>query len=195
MSGQVQFVNNWHQVWKLRDIYFWMNTMHFVWINLPVILTAAACNIMRSFWPSKQHVLVGRMCLGKSQCWYHLKYVHYISHIVTHNQIQYASRDLNLNTTQQCQYSEFQRHPDVNTHWVDTIGMSQSPSNACPACVCKHAHAYSRNTSCPPHSDPVCETNSGSTIREHYSDVKMGELASQINNLTIVYSTVYSGAD
>ena len=29
----------------------------------------------------------------------------------------------------------------------------------------------------------------------HYSDVIMGKLASKINSLTIVYSTVYSGAD
>ena len=29
----------------------------------------------------------------------------------------------------------------------------------------------------------------------HYSDVIMGAMASQITNLTIVYSTVYSGAD
>ena len=29
----------------------------------------------------------------------------------------------------------------------------------------------------------------------HYSDVKMGAMASQITSLTIVYSTVYSGAD
>ena len=29
----------------------------------------------------------------------------------------------------------------------------------------------------------------------HYSDVKMDALASQITTLTIVYSTVYSGAD
>ena len=29
----------------------------------------------------------------------------------------------------------------------------------------------------------------------HYGDVKMGMMASQITSLTIVYSTVYSGAD
>ena len=29
----------------------------------------------------------------------------------------------------------------------------------------------------------------------HYSGVIMGAMASQINSLTIVYSTVYSGAD
>ena len=31
--------------------------------------------------------------------------------------------------------------------------------------------------------------------REHYDDVKMGVIGSQITSLTIVYSTVYSGAD
>ena len=31
--------------------------------------------------------------------------------------------------------------------------------------------------------------------RPHYSDVVMGAMASQITSLTIVYSTVYSGAD
>ena len=31
--------------------------------------------------------------------------------------------------------------------------------------------------------------------RHHYSDVIMGAIASQITSLTIVYSTVYSGAD
>ena len=30
---------------------------------------------------------------------------------------------------------------------------------------------------------------------DHYSDVTMGAIASQITNLTIVYSTVYSGTD
>ena len=29
----------------------------------------------------------------------------------------------------------------------------------------------------------------------HYSDVRMGAIASQITSLTIVYSTIYSGAD
>ena len=29
----------------------------------------------------------------------------------------------------------------------------------------------------------------------HYDDVRMGAIASQITSLTIVYSTVYSGAD
>ena len=33
------------------------------------------------------------------------------------------------------------------------------------------------------------------TIDIHYNDVIMGEIASQITNLTIVYSTVYSDAD
>ena len=33
------------------------------------------------------------------------------------------------------------------------------------------------------------------TCYDHYDDVIMGEIASQINSLTIVYSAVYSGAD
>ena len=32
-------------------------------------------------------------------------------------------------------------------------------------------------------------------VRPNYSDIKMGAMASQITSLTIVYSTVYSGAD
>ena len=32
-------------------------------------------------------------------------------------------------------------------------------------------------------------------FRNHYGDVIMGTMASQITSLTIVYSTVYSGAD
>ena len=31
--------------------------------------------------------------------------------------------------------------------------------------------------------------------QDHYDDVKMGAIASQITSLTIVYSTVYSDAD
>ena len=34
-----------------------------------------------------------------------------------------------------------------------------------------------------------------SAVTTHYGDVKMGTMASQITSLTIVYSTVYSGAD
>ena len=37
---------------------------------------------------------------------------------------------------------------------------------------------------------PICHSNS-----THYSDVMMGAMASQITKLTIIYSTVYSGAD
>ena len=33
------------------------------------------------------------------------------------------------------------------------------------------------------------------SLHEHYNDVIMGAIASQITSLTIVYSTVYSGAD
>ena len=32
-------------------------------------------------------------------------------------------------------------------------------------------------------------------LKNHYDDVKMGAMASQITSLTIVYSIVYSGAD
>ena len=36
---------------------------------------------------------------------------------------------------------------------------------------------------------------SGGNFRKHNNDVIMGSIASQITSLTIVYSTVYSGAD
>ena len=42
------------------------------------------------------------------------------------------------------------------------------------------------------------EVNTGSgngLVPQHYDDVIMGTIASQITSLTIVYSTVYSGAD
>ena len=32
-------------------------------------------------------------------------------------------------------------------------------------------------------------------LQAHYTDIMMGAMASQITSLTIVYSTVYSGAD
>ena len=35
----------------------------------------------------------------------------------------------------------------------------------------------------------------GITLLHHYSDIVMGAMVSQITSLTIVYSTVYSGAD
>ena len=35
----------------------------------------------------------------------------------------------------------------------------------------------------------------GSSLMQHYSDVIMSRMASQITSLTIVYSTIYSGAD
>ena len=38
-----------------------------------------------------------------------------------------------------------------------------------------------------------CQVNDNSLV--YYSDVKMGAIASQITSLTIVYWTVYSGAD
>ena len=37
--------------------------------------------------------------------------------------------------------------------------------------------------------------HNGCNFAHHYSDIIMGALASQITSLTIVYSTVYSGAD
>ena len=44
--------------------------------------------------------------------------------------------------------------------------------------------------------DPrILEAPSSPTVVAHYTDVIMGAIASQITNLTIVYSTVYSGAD
>ena len=39
------------------------------------------------------------------------------------------------------------------------------------------------------------QTMSPSFSEHHYSDVRMGTIASQITSLTIVYSTVYSDAD
>ena len=39
----------------------------------------------------------------------------------------------------------------------------------------------------------IAPTNTN--IQQHYNDVIMGAIASQITSLTIVYSTVYSGAD
>ena len=47
---------------------------------------------------------------------------------------------------------------------------------------------------CPRWVHKRCSSNSG-ILREHYSDVIMGAMASQITSLTIVYPTVYSGAD
>ena len=43
----------------------------------------------------------------------------------------------------------------------------------------------------------IIQTNNleASRFHEHYDDVIMGTIASQITSLTIVYSTVYSGAD
>ena len=49
-------------------------------------------------------------------------------------------------------------------------------------------HAYQDNQTVVPMS--VKEA-----LRNHYSDVIMDTIASQITSLTIVYSTVYSGAD
>ena len=41
----------------------------------------------------------------------------------------------------------------------------------------------------------ACRVMNGPLPHTHYSDVTMGAMASQITSLTIVYSTVYSGAD
>ena len=56
------------------------------------------------------------------------------------------------------------------------------------------------NIQCPSHSIYIqCFTYQQSltepVINSHYNDVTMGAMASQITSLTIVYSTVYSGAD
>ena len=44
-------------------------------------------------------------------------------------------------------------------------------------------------------SDSLDRIHLDDVIRQHYSDVIMGAMASPITSLTIVYSTVYSGAD
>ena len=44
-------------------------------------------------------------------------------------------------------------------------------------------------------SRPLCVNFLSKIGHCHYNDVIMGAMASQITNLTIVYSTVYSGAD
>ena len=46
-----------------------------------------------------------------------------------------------------------------------------------------------------PSKCPLLKSPRGSVPLLHYVDVKMGTIASQITSLTIVYSTVYSGAD
>ena len=45
------------------------------------------------------------------------------------------------------------------------------------------------------HNAPVLYSAIHHFVTEHYGDVIMGTIASQITSLTIVYSTVYSGAD
>ena len=44
-------------------------------------------------------------------------------------------------------------------------------------------------------SEPMMTQFTSAGTRHHYGDVIMGTMASQITSLTIVYSTVYSGAD
>ena len=57
-------------------------------------------------------------------------------------------------------------------------------------CICMHIYIYS-----------VCNNIVEPSIKQsnimqyHYNDVKMSAMASQMTSLTIVYSTVYSGAD
>ena len=41
----------------------------------------------------------------------------------------------------------------------------------------------------------ICRKETGGFIKNHYNDVTMGSIAAQIASLTIVYPTVYSGAD
>ena len=41
----------------------------------------------------------------------------------------------------------------------------------------------------------VCSPQYSDVVKSHYNDVIMGAMASQITSLTIVYSTIYSGAD
>ena len=43
--------------------------------------------------------------------------------------------------------------------------------------------------------DKLFDDNLNKVIRDHYTDVIMTTIASQITSLTIVYSTVYSDAD
>ena len=51
-----------------------------------------------------------------------------------------------------------------------------------------------RNTGCTRGLLAMC-CPCGASLKNHYSDVIMSTMASQITRLTIVYSTVYSGAD
>ena len=63
-----------------------------------------------------------------------------------------------------------------------------------PACwqtYCPRANDFSLDY----YEDMVCIAPTGSGTIFHYIDVIMGLMVSQITNLTIVYSTVYSGAD
>ena len=48
---------------------------------------------------------------------------------------------------------------------------------------------------CRSENQALCSKLDTNVLYDHYGDVIMGTMASQINSLTIVYSTVYSGAD
>ena len=57
---------------------------------------------------------------------------------------------------------------------------------------CDQSSPARRTMNC---ADPTRMRESWDVIKIHYSDVIMSTIASQITSLTIVYSTVYSGAD
>ena len=59
-------------------------------------------------------------------------------------------------------------------------------------CFIEKGLCYCGTSSCPVY---LPRWNSHTLLLAHYSDVIMGAMASQITSLTIVYSTVYSGAD
>ena len=74
-------------------------------------------------------------------------------------------------------------------------GMALDALSLAPAHFCPRCHTKCKKLIC-----FITEINRLSYYRvrlysKHYSDVIMGAMASQITNLTIVYSTLYSGAD
>ena len=83
-------------------------------------------------------------------------------------QSEYAARFIGL--TAHWSYDTLLRHSIDPTDW--------SPGDSWPHCS---------------YNPLVLRLNSPTT--PHYNDVTMGEMASQITSLTIVYSTVYSGTD
>ena len=58
--------------------------------------------------------------------------------------------------------------------------MSKEMTSSCESTICRVLHGSEQNQQ---------------SHKQHYNDVIMGTIASQITSLTIVYSTVYSGAD